>query len=32
LNDAVTKFIVDKNVDNFANALAQTAKESAATK
>ena len=32
LNDAVTAFIVDKNVDNFANALLQAAKESAATK
>jgi glucose/mannose transport system substrate-binding protein len=32
LNDAVTAFIVDKNVDNFANALVQAAKESATTK
>ena len=32
LNAAVTAFIVDKNVDNFANALAQAAKESAPTK
>jgi glucose/mannose transport system substrate-binding protein len=32
LNDAVTTFIVDKNVDNFANTLAQAAKQSAATK
>jgi glucose/mannose transport system substrate-binding protein len=32
LNDAVTAFIVDKNVDNFANALVQAAKESEATK
>jgi glucose/mannose transport system substrate-binding protein len=32
LNDGVTTFIVDKNVDNFANALVQAAKESAATK
>jgi glucose/mannose transport system substrate-binding protein len=28
LEDAVTAFIVDKNVDNFANALVQEAKES----
>ena len=28
LEDAVTAFIVDKNVDNFANALVQAAKES----
>jgi glucose/mannose transport system substrate-binding protein len=28
LNDAVTAFIVDKNVDNFANAMVQAAKES----
>src|ERR1700676_825441 len=28
LNDAVTAFIVDKNVDNFAHALVQAAKES----
>ena len=28
LNDAVTAFVVDKNVDNFANALVQAAKES----
>src|SRR5271169_722049 len=32
LNDAVTAFIVDKNIDNFANALVQGAKESEATK
>ena len=32
LNAAVTAFIVDKNVDNFANALVQAAKESAPTK
>jgi glucose/mannose transport system substrate-binding protein len=32
LNDAVTAFIVDKNVDNFANALVQAAKESQSTK
>jgi glucose/mannose transport system substrate-binding protein len=32
LNDAVTAFIVDKNVDNFANALVQAAKESESTK
>ena len=32
LNDGVTTFIVDKNVDNFTNALVQAAKESAATK
>src|SRR5258708_1195779 len=31
LNDAVTAFIVDKNIDNFANALVQAAKESEAT-
>jgi glucose/mannose transport system substrate-binding protein len=27
LNDAITSFVVDKNVDNFVNALAQAAKE-----
>jgi len=32
LNDAVATFILDKNVDNFANALVQAAKGSAATK
>jgi len=32
LNDAVTAFIVDKNVDNFANALVQAAKESESTR
>ena len=32
LNDAVTAFVVDKNVDNFANALVQAAKESQSTK
>jgi glucose/mannose transport system substrate-binding protein len=32
LNDGVTAFIVDKNVDNFANALVQAAKESQSTK
>jgi glucose/mannose transport system substrate-binding protein len=32
LNDAVTAFIVEKNVDTFANALAQAAKESESTK
>jgi glucose/mannose transport system substrate-binding protein len=32
LNDAVTAFIVDKNIDNFANALVQGAKESETTK
>jgi glucose/mannose transport system substrate-binding protein len=32
LNDAVTAFIVDKNVDNFANALVQAAKESEGNK
>jgi glucose/mannose transport system substrate-binding protein len=32
LNDAVAAFIVDKNVDKFANALVQAAKESGATK
>ena len=28
LNDAVTAFVVDKNVDNFANTLVEAAKES----
>jgi glucose/mannose transport system substrate-binding protein len=32
LNDAVTAFIVDKNVDNFSNALVQAAKESESNK
>jgi len=32
LNDAVTTFVVDKNVDNFANALVQAAKESQSAK
>jgi glucose/mannose transport system substrate-binding protein len=32
LNDAVTAFIVDKNIDNFANALVQAAKESETNK
>jgi glucose/mannose transport system substrate-binding protein len=32
LNDAVTTFIVDKNVDNFANALGQAAKEGESSK
>ena len=32
LNDAITTFLVDKNVDNFANALVQAAKESQAEK
>jgi glucose/mannose transport system substrate-binding protein len=32
LNDAVTAFIVDKNVDNFAHALVQAAKESETNK
>jgi glucose/mannose transport system substrate-binding protein len=32
LNDAVTTFVVDKNVDNFANALVQAAKESQTAK
>lgn len=32
LNDAVTAFVVDKNVDNFANALVQAAKEFQSTK
>jgi glucose/mannose transport system substrate-binding protein len=32
LNDAVTAFVVDKNVDNFANALVQAAKESLSMK
>ena len=27
LNDAITSFVVDKNVDNFVNALVQAAKE-----
>jgi glucose/mannose transport system substrate-binding protein len=32
LNDALTTFMVDKNVDNFANALVQAAKESQSLK
>jgi glucose/mannose transport system substrate-binding protein len=28
LNDVVTAFLVDKNVDNFANTLVQAARES----
>jgi len=32
LNDAVTAFVVDKNVDNFANALVLAAKESQSAK
>ncbi len=32
LNDAVTSFVVDKNIDNFANALVQAAKESQSAK
>jgi glucose/mannose transport system substrate-binding protein len=32
LNDAVTAFLVDKNVDNFANALVQAARESQSPK
>jgi glucose/mannose transport system substrate-binding protein len=32
LNDAVTVFIVDRNVDNFANSLVQAAKESQSSK
>jgi glucose/mannose transport system substrate-binding protein len=32
LEDAVTAFMVDKNVDNFANAMVQAAKESEAEK
>jgi len=32
LNDAMTAFVVDKNVDNLANALVQAAKESQSTK
>ena len=32
LNDAVTAFLVDKNVDNFANSLVQAAKESQSAK
>jgi len=32
LNDAVTAFLVDKNVDNFANALVQAVKESQSAK
>jgi glucose/mannose transport system substrate-binding protein len=32
LNDAVTAFVADKNVDNFANALVQAARDSQAMK
>ena len=32
LNDAVTTFVVDKDVDNFANALVRAAKESPSMK
>jgi glucose/mannose transport system substrate-binding protein len=32
LNDGVTAFIVDKNVDNFANALVRAAREFPSTK
>jgi len=32
LNDAVTAFVVEKNVDNFANTLVLAAKESQSTK
>ena len=32
LNDAVTAFVVDKNVDNFANSLVQAARESESVK
>ena len=32
LNDAVTVFMVDRNVDNFANSLVQAAKESQSSK
>jgi len=32
LNDALTTFLADRNVDNFANALVQAAKESQAAK
>ena len=32
LNDAVAAFVVDRNVDNFANALVQAAKEHQSTK
>ena len=32
LNDAVAAFLVDKNVDNFANTLVRAAKESESTK
>jgi glucose/mannose transport system substrate-binding protein len=32
LNDAVTAFVVDKNVDNFANSLVQAVKESQSPK
>ena len=32
LNDAVTTFVVDKNVDNFANALVRAAREFPSTK
>jgi glucose/mannose transport system substrate-binding protein len=32
LNDAVTTFLVDKNIDNFANALVKAARESPSVK
>ena len=32
LNDAVNTFLVDKNIDNFANALVQAARESPSAK
>ena len=32
LNDAMTAFVVDKNVDNFANALVLAAKEAPSRK
>jgi glucose/mannose transport system substrate-binding protein len=32
LNDAVTAFVVDKNIDNFANTLVQAAKDSQSAK
>jgi glucose/mannose transport system substrate-binding protein len=32
LNDAVTAFVVDKNIDNFANTLVKAAQESLTAK
>jgi hypothetical protein len=32
LNDAVATFVVDRNVDNFANALVKATKEHQSTK